>query len=217
MKKFTEKVGTTKKAMVEYLTNHFRYDTMNSWNCGTSYAHNMKLYTLGLTREQEDKAYDLIDFDEVGWYIEDCIADFEAECPGYTAGFNGRSGGYLVLYEMKLEPLDYKSYCPACGQRNFTTVEETGNRCGRCGQHTRINYIKPPMTKRVYPGRSIDQDEDFSSWYKADVADRVKVVQAFDRLADNLVAALVDMLENYTIEEEEYTVTQTRKVLVEAV
>ena len=141
---------------------------MNSWNGHTSYALNMKLYNLGLTSEQEDKAYDLIDFDEAGWYIKDCIADFKEKWPSYTAGFNGRSGGYLVLY--------YKG-----------------------------------------PGRDLTQEYDFTEWYKAEVAEVVELLKDFHELADNLLTNLLYMIENYNIVEEEYTITQTRKVLVEAV
>jgi len=32
----------SQKAMVEFLSNHFRYNTMNSWNNSTSYANNIK-------------------------------------------------------------------------------------------------------------------------------------------------------------------------------
>ena len=45
--------------MTAYLQTHFRYSTMNSWNGADSYAHNLKIYKLGLCSEIEDKLYDL--------------------------------------------------------------------------------------------------------------------------------------------------------------
>ena len=39
-----------------------------------------------------------------------------------------------------LREIAHKSYCMACYQRNFTTVEETGNKCGKCGKETRVNH-----------------------------------------------------------------------------
>lgn len=87
-------------AMVDFLKNHFRYNTMNSWNNSTSYANNVKVYNLGLTAEQLDKAYEIVgkryyELDEV---IRDTIFDFREET-GYDVGFNGRCSGYIVLYQ----------------------------------------------------------------------------------------------------------------------
>ncbi len=45
----------TREAMIAYLRKHFRYYIMNSWNRSKSYARNVKVYNLGLTRGQEDK------------------------------------------------------------------------------------------------------------------------------------------------------------------
>jgi len=44
-KHFYKKVDIRKpKDMIDYLKNHFRYNTMNSWNRSTSYANNLKIY-----------------------------------------------------------------------------------------------------------------------------------------------------------------------------
>ncbi len=51
----------TKKEMIEYLSNHFRYHTLRSWNRMTSYAHNVKIYNLPWkSKDDESKAYDLV-------------------------------------------------------------------------------------------------------------------------------------------------------------
>lgn len=96
----------SKKAMINFLVNHFRYDTMNSWNRSTAYANNMKITHLDLPSETKDKLWDMLDVDcyELRWSWDELIEDFLRET-GYSAGWNGRSGGYLVMYETEY---DYK-------------------------------------------------------------------------------------------------------------
>ncbi len=86
---------TNDKQMFNFLKDHFRYATMNSWNDSYSIANNVKLYNLGLSGDWsvalallEAGEYDNINF---------MIADWERDHPGYRVFFNGRSGGYLVL------------------------------------------------------------------------------------------------------------------------
>ena len=88
-----------KQTMFNFLNKHFRYYTINSWNQSTSYAHNMKIYKLNVPRDIEDKLYEMLDCDEVYDEINMLIDDFNYDHDyKYQAGFNGRSGGYLVLY-----------------------------------------------------------------------------------------------------------------------
>jgi hypothetical protein len=42
----------------------------------------------------------------------------------WQAGVNGRSGGYVVLYQGGIKPSGYKSYCTHCGQKNYQAVPE---------------------------------------------------------------------------------------------
>ena len=97
-----ENVNVTRKEMVNYLKNHFRYNTANSWNQSTSYARNVKVYNLDLPKDLLDRAYDLVFEDGFNELMVDLYCDlinqFEEDADGYTIGFNGRSGGYLVLY-----------------------------------------------------------------------------------------------------------------------
>ena len=115
----------SRSAMVDYLQGHERYDTMNSWNRLTSYANNIKIHNLGLSAEQSDKAYEMLDTDfweDIRWPIDEFTA---SQGGAYTIGTNGRSGGYLVLYQSRLELTGHLSYCPSCGQRNFKKVPPT--------------------------------------------------------------------------------------------
>lgn len=82
----------TKKQAIKFLTEHEVYYKMNPWNQTKSYAKNIKVYNLNLTKEQEDKAYDIINFSDYYNAATDIIQDSKMNC-----FWNGRSGGYLVL------------------------------------------------------------------------------------------------------------------------
>ena len=86
---------TNDKQMFNFLKNHFEYWTMNSWNRAKSIANNVKMYNLGLSGDW----YTALKFLEADEYyeIENMIRDWECDHYHYTVGFNGRSGGYLVL------------------------------------------------------------------------------------------------------------------------
>lgn len=217
MKHFSKKIDLrSRKNMVEFLTSHFRYSTMNSWNCSTSYAHNVKIYNLGLTSEQKDKVFEMIDTNEFYEEIQYLIDDFaRAHDYKYQVGFNGRSDGYLVLYEGGQEDTKYKSKCMKCGQLNYKTIEETGNcKCGKCGNDARVNLIYPIIRTFTYPGHDIDMNEDFEEWDINSIRDRVKLVQDFDQLCDDILAEVIYLCDNATVEEEIEYIPQKKKVLV---
>ena len=113
---------TNDKQMFNFLKKHFQYYTMNSWNRTKSIANNVKLYKLGLSGDWtvvldflNDDSYDC---------INSMIEDWEYEHKGYKVGFNGRSDGYLVLYNAKdngcilpddiEECVDYEEYKRFC-------------------------------------------------------------------------------------------------------
>lgn len=76
-----------------------RYWTMNSWNRSSSLTYNLKVYNV-VNSELQSKVYELIDtedfYDEINFMIRDFRVFHNYE---WQAGFNGRSGGYLVLYK----------------------------------------------------------------------------------------------------------------------
>lgn len=163
--------------MIQFLTGHFRYFTMNSWNGCSSYANNVKIYNLGLTKEQEDIAYQLLDpdvdtnalNDQIAFLIEQFYED-----TGYTVSYNGRSSGYLVLYETKRE----------------------NNKM------------------RMYPGRSIDQNEDFEDWSDEDLKERVELVCKFDRLCDDIREQFLQCCRPDCIQTQTVTIVTEQRYLV---
>ena len=98
---FKEVNLTDRKAMISFLAKHFRYYTINPWNRLTSYANNVKLQNLEIPNHLQERAYDFISCDNtVDYYdaVNELVSEFRDKT-GYAACFNGRSGGYLVLYE----------------------------------------------------------------------------------------------------------------------
>ena len=216
MRIFSESVDLrSRKEMTDYLRNHFRYPTMNSWNQATSYACNLKIHKLGLTSEIESKLYDMLDTQEFFALRETLIAQFNEDHDfRWQAGFNGRNCGYLVLYQGELRPTGHLSYCTCCGQRNFRSVTDTGNVCGACGKPTRVDFSTPPKQPVTFPGRGTDMDDDYEEWSMSELRDRVKLVQELDSLADELVGQAIHLANAYDVVEEEYYVPQTRRVLI---
>lgn len=167
----------TKKEMKEYLKDHFRYDTMNSWNQSTSYAHNLKIHKV-IPRDLLDKAFEIIEqghvYEEINWLIREFDEEHDHT---YQAGFNGRSGGYLVLYHG--------------GKRDDGQL-----------------YSQP--------GKDFDQGEDFEDWTVDQLKARVKLVKQFDKLAEDIIATMIDYCKRYDVIEQVIQVDKQIKVLEEA-
>lgn len=89
------------KSMFRFLYNHFKYYTLNYWNGLKSIANKVKVYELGLTKNQEDLALVMLFNQDDEYLLQDALIDrvesFNAEHPDYQAYFNGRSDGYIVL------------------------------------------------------------------------------------------------------------------------
>jgi len=84
----------------EFIKDHFRYPTMAHFNRSTSYANHVKISWLPLTHEQQMKAYDVIDCEDFWFPVNDLMREWSVERKHeWSAGFNGRSGGYIVLYK----------------------------------------------------------------------------------------------------------------------
>ncbi len=122
---------TNDKQMFNFLKDHFRYATMNSWNGVYSIANNVKVHRLNLSGDCWT-ALNLLnngEYETINWMIK----DWEQEHPGYVVGFNGRSGGYLVLYNEDnrgdvlpcsiTDNDDYSQYKEWCRYYGYTVKE----------------------------------------------------------------------------------------------
>lgn len=160
----------------EFIREHKRYNTMNGWNRSTSYANCVKINHLPLTHDQMSKAYELIDCEEFWFPINDLMHEWAVERKHeWSVGFNGRSGGYIVLYK-------------------------GGMKDGR------------PFT---WPGKSVDEELDFTGWELVDFQDKAKFILEFDLLCDTILTELIYYIENYDVKDEVVQVPKTVKVLVE--
>ena len=106
----------SRKQMTGFLKNHFRYPTMNSWNYSTSYACDLKIHSLGLDADLTDRLYDMLELQEFFSVQKELLYEFGKQHRFlWQACMNGRSGGYLVLYQGEMRESGYQSYCTCCG------------------------------------------------------------------------------------------------------
>lgn len=148
------------KSMWNFLKNHYTYYTMNSCNRQESFAHNVKLYNLNLEGDWTVAMRYLFDNTDSGLLqlaIEDEIREFEARNDCYSVYFNGRSGGYLVLYDVALRG----TVIPKCVSE-FETYEE--------------------FKEEVKAGWYYWNVSDFNR----ELRDTVAIVREFDKLCDRL-------------------------------
>ena len=115
----------TKKEMIAYLISVDTYPTMNSWNGSYGYSYNVKISSLPLSHDEKDKLYSILDDESLSMQFYDSLnfvigewenkintffdvprydpmnhmATNEDKMKQFTIGFNGRSGGHLVLYK----------------------------------------------------------------------------------------------------------------------
>lgn len=216
-KQFTKKINcASKKSMAEFLSGHTRYDLMNSWNASTSYANSIKIYNLHITDGQAEQLYNMLSLDEPYAMARHILTEFCDRYDGrYQIGANGRSSGYLVLYNGVKKQSDYKSICTSCGQMNFTMASKNDCRCGRCGKNSRINLEQPRYTYSVN-FQSIDADmwlEDFMDQSMDELKEKAKLVQDFDRTCDEYINALLDIADTYDVAEKTQYIPVKTKIL----
>lgn len=199
----------TRKEMIQYLQNHFRYDTMNSWNAATSYAVRVKLRQIHFpNNEIENRAYEMLEQESAFWQVNDIMREFaERYDYKFQMGFNGRSSGYIVLYEGDIEPSEHKTICAHCRQKNFNA---NATKCGVCGKQTMRPF--KGFTTHTYSGRGLDMGEDFESWELSDLKWRVDVVYDFDQTVKKCVDAFIYFVKTHVVNEREIQVT--RKIQV---
>ena len=148
------------KSMWNFLHDHFQYYTMNSWNRSKSIAHNVKLYNLKLEGDWTVAMKYLFDEADSGYLqmeIDEAIREFEAKHLYYKVGFNGCSGGYLVLYNVD----NNCSVLPECVSE-FDSYED--------------------FKEEVKAGWNYWNVKDFNE----ELRDAVTIVREFDKLCDHL-------------------------------
>ncbi|HML73173.1 MAG TPA: hypothetical protein PKB02_01630 [Anaerohalosphaeraceae bacterium] len=214
---FYKEVNLKKRGeMIEFLKKHLRYHSMNSWNRSTSYANNIKLHNVDKPDDiDSDTWWEMYKITTWQEKLSDLLEEFGRNHNWlWQAGINGRSGGYVVLYQGGIKPSGYKSYCTHCGQKNYQAVPEgQKGACGRCGAKERINFKQTHMQVFTWPGKDVDMGEDFHNWGLFELKERVELVQELDRLCDSIVETFVDTCRSYRIVEEEIFVPKTIKML----
>lgn len=174
-----------------YVKNHFKYWTMNSWNRLRSIANNVKIYNLGLTKEQESKIYDLRsanieDFDEL---LNDAFVVLCREKNLRNVFFNGRSDGYIVIAD-----------------QNYGN----GSVLGDLFNYDNIEDFKQEL-KDYYSYTEEECQESIKEILERDF----EIVKNFDILCDELRDFLIENLDNFQLIDEEVTVTEKHIIMTD--
>lgn len=204
----------SKMAMIDFLKNHRRYDTMNSWNCSTSYAHCVKVGQLHWKNPALAlKAYDFVDLSEAYDEVHEIHREFaEAHDWSWQIAFNGRSNGYLVLIQGGYTELIIAPANMQPGERAYS------DRIGRWFDYeeARNNGWIGRKWKRIHtqPGKSLDRGETFEDWSMDQVLGRYRLVRTFDEACRRSIRAFQQFVEHHTVEEQTIQVPKHIKVAV---
>jgi hypothetical protein len=158
---------------------------MNSWNGHRSIAHNVKLYNLNLEGDWTrvlDFLYDNADCGNLQMFISDEISEFNRANPCYRAAFNGRSGGYLVLYNKD----NYLSVLPDClGYDCYEDFKEDYTGYGYSIQDCMYELREATKLVREFD-KLCDRLRDLVNGYsKSDTFDQYKLEDAVERFNYN--------------------------------
>lgn len=197
----------TRKEIESFLSNHSRYNDRGSF-----FSRNIKLHMVSFPdAETRDRAWEMLDVDEAYEDFNDVLQDFAATNEYfYQIRRCGRSGGYLVLLDGGRKETGHKSFCPACGQRNFQVAKE-GDLCGVCHKPRR-NYDRPPKTTYT-TGKTIGEpDGDYSDWCLSSLKNLMNVVWSFDKACQQAVDAFISFAAENEAVEETFLVPQQVKV-----
>ena len=174
----------------DYIHNHFYYYTMNSWNEAKSLANNVKIYNLPLTKEQEDKFFELYCdenlIDEMYFHINTILEDFALENE-FEIAFNGRSGGYLVAYNKN---------------NNSNVIDED-----------LIDFESYDEVIKYYKEYYSWSFRDCQAELKSIIERNFAICVLFDDCCDDVLNELKYLLDNARVEEEEIVVSKKVNVL----
>lgn len=176
--------------------NRIRYWTMDSWNKITAPAYDLKVPNV-IDNDLQDKVLELMEAE--GFYdeINALIRDFNRSTDySYQAGFNGRSGGYLVLYnggrtaktifsdkEFESEEYGHRANADGYGWKSREEAEADG-------------LLNKTIYKvHTYPGRGIDEKEVPGNVLRAFRKLAVDIVKGTEYLARSYVAEKVTRME----------------------
>lgn len=201
----------TRQKMIDYLKGHFRYNTMSSWNGAHSYARNVKIQKLNiLDPNVRSRAYDMAGNDDCMDRVNQVLSDFDANHDyAWQAGFNGRSSGYIVLYQGGKRASQYKRVCRDCWQKNYRADSKVCGKCRSSNMHDYKGYEHFTM-----PGKDTDMGENFEDWDDEALTSRVELVWSFDQMVDDAIMAFVDFAAENKLEERTIMVPKKIQVAV---
>ena len=184
------------KSMWNFLKEHFTYNTLNSWNRQMSIANNVKLYNLDLDGDWTVAMKYMFDETDSGGLqdlIDGEIRAFDEEhYPLYRAGFNGRSNGYIVLYNAD----DCNSALPP-SVLSYDTYEDFKEDVKASWNNYRVSDFNEELREAVEVVRDFDRLcdrlRDIVNGYSLRSFDVDKLVDAVERFNDAYYDDLVSL------------------------
>jgi hypothetical protein len=216
MKRFFKPVNLrSRRAMIRFLSRHFRYDAMDIGHLDNAYACHIKIQSLGLDRETQRRLRAFIDADTAEFpnALRPLFDDF-AKMYGYRWQLKLNDRSFIVLQEGGCQPSQYRAYCRECGRLYFTPTKGDSAFCSACGNMAKVNFATPHMEIYSHPSRGVDMGENFKSWDISALRERVRLVQTLDSAADYAVAFLADLVNAYAFTHGDYNMPRPRKGLV---
>ena len=179
---------------------------MSSNNLSTSWANRVKMWDV-IPRDLHDKFLDLINTVEYWVNIDGILYDYgESNNWQWQAGFNGKSGGYIVMYRghankkriFTFEERKDMDYADGYGWKTKEEAEELG-------------LLNKEITRISMSTATVDGD--FEDYDIGSLREAVARVQKFDKMCDEVVAKTLTILKESDVVDEKYTIVKTRKVL----
>jgi hypothetical protein len=215
----------TKKKMIDFILSFGKYPTMNSWNGRYGYSYNVKIHSLPFSSEQKDKLYSMLESD--GFYddINTVVYDFDENMKTFgthtekktlSVNIDGMSAKEIAKRRTQLEAQGYKY------DRHGTTImtmektvdvsDFTAGFNGRQGGHLVLYKWNGYNTA----GTGWTHEEDELNEMSLEEVKRVyDILKKFEELYNNLIEQAKYLADNFTVEQEEYSVIKTRNVLKE--
>lgn len=132
----------SREDLINFLQDHDRYSVISSWNLIMTFSNKVKVHSMDLPKNILDRAFELVyGEDPVSYYwnrqLSSRLSQFECEHGGcHKMGFNGRSGGYLILLGKKVDTLntDPQEYY----EKYYWTMESLRDRVGLVQEFDRM-------------------------------------------------------------------------------
>lgn len=203
-----------KKQKIKFIADYPTYITDNA----RGYSHNVKIHSLPFSASECDALYEMLSTDDYFLRINDVVADWNAEMRDFGTYHQTISKRVNVegLTEKEIEErratyekmgwtYDRHGTSTMVLEKIVRVADFTAAFAGRSGGHLVLYYKKRPYHLDI-------EDEDTTP---EKIDETYKILKRFTSLRKALIEECKYIAKTCKVEEEEYTITNTRKILIE--